>query len=119
MKNDWKKIKVLIVGCGHIGKRHARILTSLGIEEIMAFDNNLKQLQALASELQNVQLVDSFEKGLVQADAVFILTPSKLHIPMAIQAINTDCHVFIEKPLSINMDGISELENWQTIRERR
>jgi predicted dehydrogenase len=29
---------------------------------------------------------------------------------MAIQALNAGCHVFIEKPLSVNMDGVSDLK---------
>jgi predicted dehydrogenase len=111
MRINWKKLKVLIAGCGSIGKRHARILTSLGVEYIMVFDNNKRQVELLKSELLDVKIVSTFEKGLEEADAAFILTPTKLHIPMAIQAVKAGCHVFIEKPLSINMDGVRDLES--------
>ena len=110
MGKNMEKLKVLIAGCGSIGKRHARILTSLCIEEIMIYDSNQGQVELLVKELPDVKPVNSFEQGLERADAVFILTPTKLHIPMAIQAINAGCHVFIEKPLSVNMDGVNDLK---------
>ena len=110
MGKNWKNLKVLIVGCGSIGRRHARVLTSLGVTDIMAFDNNQEQFELLKKELPNVKLMSTFETGLEEADAAFILTPTKLHISMAIQAVEAGCHVFIEKPLSINMDGVVELE---------
>jgi predicted dehydrogenase len=110
MKKDWKDLKILLAGCGSIGRRHARILTDLGAEQIFVFDTNHQQAELLLQELPNLKQVHNYEEGLEVADAVFILTPSKLHIPMAIQAVHAGCHVFMEKPLSVTMDGVAELE---------
>jgi predicted dehydrogenase len=110
MENNWKKLKILIAGCGSIGKRHVRVLTSLGVENIMVFDNNQEQVETLIKELSDVRFVSTFKKGLEVADATFILTPTKLHIPMATEAVKAGCHVFIEKPLSVNMEGVKDLE---------
>ena len=44
-------------------------------------------------------------------DAVFVCNPSSLHIPIALQAAQAGCHLFIEKPLSHNMDQVEELIN--------
>ncbi len=110
MEKNIEKLKILIAGCGSIGKRHARILASLGVKNIMAYDNKKDQVVNLINEIPGVNQVNSYEEGIENADAVFILTPTKLHIPMAIQAINAGCHVFIEKPLSVNMEGVSDLK---------
>ncbi len=110
MRRNWKDLKILVAGCGSIGRRHARILTLLGVKNIMVFDNNQVQVELTIKELPNLKLVTTFEKGIEEADAVFILTPTKLHIPMAMQAVKAGCHVFIEKPLSVNMDGVNDLE---------
>lgn len=110
MKKDWKNLKILLAGCGSIGRRHARILTGLGVEQIFVFDTNQQQVELLLQELPNLKQVYSYKEGLEVADAVFILTPSKLHIPMAIQAVQAGCHVFIEKPISVSMDGVADLE---------
>jgi predicted dehydrogenase len=110
MGTNLKNLKVLVAGCGSIGRRHVRVLTSLGVNNIMAFDTNQKQFDLMINESPDVRQVSTFEDGLEKADAAFILTPTRLHIPMAIQAVKAGCHVFIEKPLSVNMDGVIELE---------
>ena len=38
MVKTWTDMSVLIVGCGSIGKRHARVLRSLGVADIRACD---------------------------------------------------------------------------------
>jgi predicted dehydrogenase len=111
MNKDWKELSILLVGCGSIGKRHARVLTSLGLTDIRACDSNVEQLASLIREVPGIKPVNSFEEGLAEEpDCVFILTPPKLHIPMAIKAINAKCHVFSEKPISDSMEGINELK---------
>lgn len=110
MGTNLKNLKVLIAGCGSIGKRHARVLASLGIQNIIAYDNNKEQLESLIKTQSNVRPIGTFETGLKEADVAFILTPTRHHIPMALQAVKAGCHVFIEKPLSVNMDGVTELE---------
>jgi predicted dehydrogenase len=57
-----------------------------------------------------IQAYDDLERALAQhPQAVFICNPSSLHIPVAIQAAQAGCHLFIEKPLSHNLDGIDAL----------
>lgn len=107
---DIGDLRVLIVGCGSIGRRHARILTSLGIQDIKAYDNSQAQLDLLIKDQKKIRPVKSFDEGLEETDAVFILTPTKLHIPMSLTAVRAGCHIFIEKPLSVNTDGVAELE---------
>lgn len=110
MKNELEKLKVLVVGCGSIGKRHIRILYDLGVKNIMVSDNNEEQIDLIKQEFPNVKIAANYEIGLQLNDIAFILTPTKFHIPMALKAVEAGCHVFIEKPLSLNMDGVEELE---------
>jgi len=111
MVKDWRNLSVLIVGCGSIGRRHARVLRSLGVQDIRACDPVPAQREALLAESPNVRMYESFEDGLREhPDTVFICTPPWLHIPQAMQAINAGCHVFSEKPLSDKIEGIHELE---------
>lgn len=111
MLNDWQALSVLLVGCGSIGKRHARVLTELGVHEIQAFDPNPDQLAALVHESPQVRPVLSFEAGLAsKPDAVFVLTPPKLHVPLSVQALNAGRAVFCEKPLADTSAGVSALD---------
>jgi len=110
-ENSFKNIKILLAGCGSIGKRHANVLSTLGVSELIAYDPVEKQLQSLLNEVPGIKPCRSLDEGLEQQpDAVFVLNPTKLHIPTAIQAIKAGCHVFVEKPLSDSLDGIDELE---------
>lgn len=111
MSRDWKDISVLIAGVGSIGKRHTTCLQELGVKDIRACDVNETLLAQYAADYPGVKTYTSFEAGLAdKPDAVFILTPPKLHIPMAIQALEAGCHVLSEKPLSDRIAGVEKLK---------
>jgi predicted dehydrogenase len=112
MVKEWKNLSVLIVGCGSIGKRHARVLRSLGVADVRTCDPAPEQRQAFSAESPSVRMHESYEAGLSdRPDTVLICTPPGMHIPMARQAIEAGCHVLTEKPLSDTLDGIDELES--------
>jgi len=101
-------VSVLLLGCGSIGRRHARILRSMGIADIRVYDPERRQVDLLSSESGPVTVHGSVEEALQAApDSVFVLTPPESHIPLAIEAMKADCDVFCEKPLS---DSTRDLE---------
>lgn len=113
MVRDWRMFSVFIVGCGSIGKRHARVLNGLGISDIRACDPVVEQRESLREQIPQVRMYDSYEAGLREQPntvLVFICTPPDLHIPMIMQAVRAGFHVLCEKPLSNRTDGIDELE---------
>jgi predicted dehydrogenase len=102
---------VLLVGCGSIGKRHARVLRELGVRELWICDPSAAQRKALGDETPVTREFDAYADALREKpEAVFILTPPHLHVPMALQALQAGCHVFCEKPLSDRLEGLDELE---------
>lgn len=102
-------LRVLIAGCGSIGRRHARILRELGVKDLRVCDPLPAQSEMLIRETP-APVYQSFEAGLSdRPDAVFVGTPSRMHIPMAIQALEAGAHVFCEKPLSDTSRDIDRL----------
>ncbi|HEY5159261.1 MAG TPA: Gfo/Idh/MocA family oxidoreductase [Anaerolineales bacterium] len=115
-------MKVLMMGLGGIGQRHLRNLrTILGMNvEICAFDPRSNP-PVLTDQLQVEQGVDlagkynlrifvDLELALAQKpDIAFICNPTSMHIPSAIRAAQEGCHLFVEKPLSHNMERVEEL----------
>jgi len=100
----------LIVGCGSIGKRHARVLAGLGVADLRACDLVSEQRASLSSEVPTVRMYGSYTESLRDhPEVVLICTPPKLHIPMAVEAVKAGAHVLCEKPLSDATDGIDEL----------
>lgn len=110
MVRDWRELSVLIAGCGSIGKRHARVLRSLGVADLRACDPVADQRAQLAAETPDVRLYPRYEAALADGpDTVFICTPPEMHVPMAAEAIAAGGHVFTEKPLSDSLSGVDEL----------
>lgn len=116
-------MKVLFVGLGSIGQRHLRNLKEISNDdyEIYAFrktNNNLIIIDGIAKEKNSlrefygINYAPSLKKGLeLKPDIVFITNPSSLHIDVAIQAAESGCNLFIEKPLSNSNEKIKELNN--------
>jgi predicted dehydrogenase len=117
-------MKILIMGLGGIGQRHLRNLRMLrGNDiEIIAYDprpnppvltDQLKVEEGASLENKyNLVIFLDIEQALAQKpQATFVCNPSSLHIPAAIRAAREGCALFIEKPLSHNLEQVDELIN--------
>ncbi|MCD7711596.1 MAG: Gfo/Idh/MocA family oxidoreductase [Firmicutes bacterium] len=98
-----KKIRFAVVGCGHIGKRHAEMITRDPDAELVALCDILS-VEELAIESYPVPFFRDFSRLLtndLSLDVITICTPNGLHASMAIQAIEAGYHVVIEKPVAL------------------
>ncbi len=110
MTKHWKELSVLIAGCGSAGRRHARVLAELGVRDIRACDPTAAQRKALQQSAPVSKIYESYAVGLEdQPDCTLICTPPDMHIPMISEAIEADCHVLCEKPLSDSSKRIDEV----------
>ncbi len=108
--------RVLVVGCGSIGSRHAANLLALG-SEVLACDPDPERLAAVTSP-NALKGFDNLGTALAaEPDAVAICTPNHTHVPIALAAARAGCHLFVEKPLSHSLDRVQELG--ALVRERR
>ncbi|MCC8096151.1 MAG: Gfo/Idh/MocA family oxidoreductase [Tannerellaceae bacterium] len=98
-----KKIRFAVVGCGHIGKRHAEMITRDPGAELVALCDILP-VEELVIESYPVPFFRDFSQLLtndLSLDVITICTPNGLHASMAIQAIEAGYHVVIEKPVAL------------------
>lgn len=105
-------IKVGIVGFGKMGMLHGGLLNALPDVSIEAITDTSKLvLRGFKSVFPSVKCFTSYEKMLDQCslDLVIVATPSFNHVPIALQAINRNMHVFVEKPLSNSLQSALEL----------
>lgn len=103
-------MKILIAGLGSIGRRHIKNLAALGVRQLAAVTQNRSALPP--DELPPYLSFDSMETALEwRPDAVFVCNPTALHIESARAAARAGCHIFLEKPVSHTLEGLSELEN--------
>jgi len=117
-------MKVLLAGLGSIGQRHARNLRAVAGDNLDLLAYRVRRLKrVITSELSvetgldvesryNVKVYLDLDEALAQKpDAVFVTNPNSQHLPVALAAARTGCNLFIEKPLSQNFEGVSELIN--------
>lgn len=92
------------MGCGHIGKRHAEMITREPGARLVALCDN-KPRAEVGADAYDVPFFPStgelLDAGL-PIDVVSICTPNGLHADMAIEAIERGLHVVIEKPLALS-----------------
>jgi len=103
-------MKLLIVGCGSIGRRHALSARQLGLEVSVA-DTDGSRAEAVAREVGAVFWYDDPAVALAaKPDAVIVASPHVLHVPQARAALESGAHVLIEKPVSHELQGLTELD---------
>src|ERR1700728_897460 len=108
--SDWVNYRILVVGCGSIGRRHAKNLKTLGALQIGFCDTNAEALKKCSEEVSGSIFSDYIEALLeFKPDVVLICTPPVYHVEEALAALRAHAHVFIEKPLSHESTGIQLL----------
>ena len=108
MKNN-KSIRIGIIGVGHLGNFHLKQLTTIQTASIVGiFDIDFERSEEI-SRKYNVPIFPNIESLLNEIDAVSIVTPTRHHYEIADKALNNDCHVFIEKPITDNLSHADKL----------
>ncbi|MFA6714952.1 MAG: Gfo/Idh/MocA family oxidoreductase [Victivallaceae bacterium] len=104
-----KEVKVLVVGCGHMGSSHARAYKKIDGFKIVGLVSPVSDCEKLAQELNVSETFADYETALAvaQPDAVSINTYPDTHAAYAVKALNAGAHVFVEKPIGCT---VSEAE---------
>ncbi|MBD3638423.1 MAG: Gfo/Idh/MocA family oxidoreductase [Crocinitomicaceae bacterium] len=101
-------IKFAIVGCGHIGKRHAAMIQRNSEAQLIALVDTDKKENLNLEEFSDVpffQDMDDLISSDLQYDVVCICTPNGLHAEQAKKAIESGHHVVCEKPMGLSKDN--------------
>lgn len=102
-------LKVGVLGAGHLGKIHIRLLKEIEAFEFIGFyDPNAKAAEVVAEEY-NTKSFESIDALLDQIDVVDIVTPTLSHFDCAAKAIKRSKHVFIEKPITNTVEEARQL----------
>jgi len=95
------RIKIGIIGLGHLGKIHLKCIQSLPDEfELVGIYDVDASVAAKVSEAFNVKSFESVESLLASVEAVDIVSITSSHFELAAKALQLDRHVFIEKPVT-------------------
>lgn len=103
-------MRLLVVGCGSVGKRHLGNFQQLGVPHLGGVDPRSDRRQEVTQRLGISAVYASTEEALADKyNAVVVGVPTAYHLEVARQAIASGAHVLMEKPLSDRLEGLEKL----------
>ena len=97
-------LRIAVVGVGHLGKHHARILSLLpGAELVAVVDTNHARASEIAAANGTRALFD-YRELLGQVDAVTIAVPTERHLEVALPFLEAGVPVLVEKPMARSLE---------------
>ncbi|MGE5354028.1 MAG: Gfo/Idh/MocA family protein, partial [Acidobacteriota bacterium] len=111
-----EKLKLGIIGTGHLGKLHTKISKTIPECELTGiFDMDAEKAKECGSEFK-VKVFNSLDEILASTDAVSIVATTSAHYDLAKKALEAGRHVFVEKPIT---KLISEAEELVELAEKK
>ncbi|HOW28611.1 MAG TPA: Gfo/Idh/MocA family oxidoreductase [Elusimicrobiota bacterium] len=103
-------MKILVVGCGSIGKRHIGNFKSLGVDDIHAVETREDRRQEVKSRFGLKNIHSSLDEALKENfTAAILCSPTAYHVKQGLQLASKWTHLMIEKPLADTLEGADEL----------
>ena len=101
-------LKAGVLGAGHLGKIHLRLLKESDKYELVGFYDPIKENATKIENEFGYKSFDTIQELIDAVDVVDIVTPTLSHHDCAVQVIKSKKHLFIEKPIS---NTVEEAEN--------
>ncbi|SDB43277.1 Predicted dehydrogenase [Flavobacteriaceae bacterium MAR_2010_188] len=102
-------IKAGVLGAGHLGKIHLRLLKESKKYELVGFYDADRENAKKVSDEFGYKYFSTIEELIDAVDMVDIVTPTLSHYDCAIKAINKGKHIFIEKPITNTVEEAEEI----------
>lgn len=101
--------RIGVIGTGHIGRLHSRILSEIaGPDFRCVFDNNQQAAREVAQQY-GIKAASSIEEFIQNVDAATVATPTPFHHPIGMLLLENHKHVLIEKPITETTEHAREL----------
>ncbi|PDH53736.1 MAG: oxidoreductase [Cryomorphaceae bacterium MED-G14] len=101
-------LNIAVIGAGHLGEFHIKLLKSSKLFNLIGFfDPNKSRVKEIIDKYN----INFFEINKISSlvDAVIISTPTSSHYETAVKFLNNKKHVFIEKPISSSIEQANKL----------
>ena len=103
-------MRIGVVGTGHLGNIHLKCLKNTDFQCIGVYDLDQTKSAKAAAEF-GIDHYESFQALLKDIDAVIVVSDTTSHYDLACEAIRQSKHVFIEKPVTANVDEALKLKS--------
>ena len=103
------RVRAAVIGVGHLGRHHARILSTIeGVELVAVVDTNAERASTISAATGAPALAD-FRDVLDKVDAVSIAVPTELHRDIALPFLERGVAALVEKPIARSLAEADEL----------
>lgn len=102
-------LKVGVLGAGHLGKIHLRLLNQSNKYELVGFYDPFEENATKVAAEFGYKKFDTISELIAAVDVVDIVTPTLSHYDCAKEAIQAGKHVFLEKPISNTVTEAEEI----------
>jgi len=104
-----QKLKIGVLGAGHLGKIHLRLLQESSAYELVGFYDSQPQIAAKISREFGYRSFSDVNSLFDEVDVIDIITPTLSHFELAKKALESGLHVFLEKPITATVEEANEL----------
>jgi predicted dehydrogenase len=103
------RLRMAVIGVGHLGKEHARILAGLPeVDLVGVADVNWEQAQSVGRRV-GAKVFADHQQLISQVDAAVIAVPTSHHYAVALDFLRQGIPLLVEKPLALNLAQADEL----------
>jgi predicted dehydrogenase len=102
-------LRTAVVGIGHLGRHHARILSALDGAVLTAVVDTIEERATAAAAASGARACTDYRELIGQVDAVTIAVPTELHHEVAMPFLRRGTAVLVEKPMTRTLAEADEL----------
>jgi predicted dehydrogenase len=102
-------LRIGIVGAGHLGKIHARLLSARNDVILVGVTDPSERARAAVSREIRTDVFDSLASLVDKIDAAILAVPTLYHYEVGLELLRQGKHLLIEKPLAARSDHAEEL----------
>jgi predicted dehydrogenase len=97
-------LRVAVIGVGHLGRHHARILAAMDGVELVAVVDRIPDRAAEIATANNTEALTDSRDLIGRVDAVTVAVPTELHAEIAIPFLERGVGALVEKPMARSLE---------------
>jgi predicted dehydrogenase len=94
------RLRVAVIGIGHLGRQHVRLLAGMPRVDLVAAVDLVADRARAAVEGTGAQALEDYRAVFGRVDAVTIAVPTSGHLAVATECLQQGLHVLVEKPIA-------------------
>ncbi len=105
------KVKFAVIGAGHIGKRHAEMISREEESELVAMIDirSKEECEAERFDVPFFKTIEELNESGLEYDVLNVCTPNGLHAAQSIKGLESKKHVVCEKPMGLSKDNCEKV----------